>query len=90
MSNNARSNYLIYNCWTVVGSHGGLIGGSHLYDVLIMTEEEAKAAVTMYEARHVDFEKQHPSQAVRTSRLCYIKNRAEWWTAAAAKAIQAK
>jgi len=81
MSNNARSNYLIYNCWTVVGSHGGIIGGSHLYDALIMTEEEAKAAVRLYEARHAEFEKKYPSPAT-TNRFCYIKNRAEWFAAA--------
>lgn len=82
MSNNSLSKYLIYNCWTVLGSHGGIIGGSHLYDALIMTEDEAKAAVTLYEARHNEFEKQYPSLAVRTSRFCYIENKAEWWSAA--------
>ena len=79
-SNNKRSKYLIYNCWTVVGSHGGTIGGSHLYDALIMTEEEAKAAVTVYEKRHADFEKSFPSSTTRTSRFCYIQNRSEWWS----------
>lgn len=80
MSNNALSKYLIYNCWTVMGSHGGEIGGSHLYDALIMTEQEAKAAIALYEARHKDFEKQFPSPTPRTSRFCYIENRAEWFS----------
>lgn len=83
MSNNSRSKYLIYNCWTVIGSHGGEIAGSHLYDALIMTEEEAKAAVTMYEARLTEFDKQFPSLAARTNKICYIENRASWWSSVA-------
>jgi hypothetical protein len=78
MSNCAKSKYLIYNCWTAVGSHGGIIAGSHLYDMLVMTEEEAKQAVLMVEQRSNEFNQKYHSDT--KNRFVYIENRPEWFS----------
>jgi len=82
MSNNARSKYLIYNNWTTIGSHGGVIAGSHLYDLLVMTEDEAIAAVAAAEVQHKKFitEYHFLHKPTNTNRFCYIVNQPEWWT----------
>jgi hypothetical protein len=77
MSNNSRSKYLIYNCWEVVGSHGGIIAGSHLYDMLVMTEEEAKQAVILVEQRNNEYKQKYHFEG--KNRFVYIENRPEWF-----------
>ncbi len=82
MSNNARSNYLVYNNWTTIGSHGGVIAGSHLLDLLVMTEEEAQSAVAAAEAQHKKFITDYHFlyKPTNTNRFCYIVNKPEWWS----------
>lgn len=77
MSNNSKSKYLIYNCWEVIGNHGGIIAGSHLYDMLVMTEDEAKQAVLTVERRNNEYNKKY--HYASKNRFVYIENRPEWF-----------
>jgi hypothetical protein len=72
MSNNEKSSFLVYDCWETLGSHGGIIAGSHLYNLLILTEEEAQKAVTFLKTRM-------PNDKHTKHRVVYIKNNPEWW-----------
>ena len=79
--NNALSKYLVYTCWEKLGSHGGLIAGSYLHDLLINDEEEAKAAVALVTARSKEFDVAFPNlDNYSSKRFVYIKNQPEWWS----------
>lgn len=77
MSNCSNSNYLIYTKWEAAGSWGGIISGSSIHDVLIITEEEAIEMVEIIKNKTSKFDKQFPSN--RKTEIVYIKNKPEWW-----------
>ena len=76
----AKANFLIYNCWETIGSHGGIIAGSLILDHA-MTEEEAVEKIAVLKARHEEFNRTYHSlnKPGNTTRFVSILNRPEWW-----------
>jgi hypothetical protein len=81
MSNHSKSKFLMYNVWTKTSSHSGTICGSLLYDILLLTEEDAKQAVEAAIKRHEHFKKTNPAMfdPTDTCKIIYIKNYPDWW-----------
>ena len=80
MSNNELSKYLLYQVWERIGPSGGIISGSHLYDILIQTEDEAKIEVEKAKKAYLEFCSKFPKLCENdVQRFVYIKNELHWW-----------
>lgn len=82
MSNNKQSKYLLYNMWTSQSPSGFLVSGSMLYDLLLLTEDDAKKALKEAELKHKEFRNEYSGLFVkdRVCRFVYIENDPEWWS----------
>jgi hypothetical protein len=82
MSNNSQSKFLMYNVWTKIDLDGNTLSGSYLYDILLLTEEDAKQAVENAIREHEEFKKTNSYlvDPTDTARFIYIKNKPTWWT----------
>jgi hypothetical protein len=71
----------MYNVWTKTGLDGEMLSGSYLYDILLLTEEDAKQAVEAEIKRHEDFKKTNSYlvDPADTCKFIYVKNKPTWW-----------
>jgi hypothetical protein len=68
--------------WTSQSPSGFLVSGSMLYDLLLLTEDDAKKARDEAEIRHAEFRSQFPGLFLkdRVCKFVYIENDPEWWS----------